>query len=61
MRLIFIALLLSGCSMQVQLGTTTDQKIEAQLSPIYQALREHSQVINNQATLLKKLTPEKEK
>lgn len=57
MRIVAIitTLLLSGCAGQIQWGVPSEQKIQAQLSPVMQALEQHAQAINNQAKALEAL------
>lgn len=55
MRVIVVCFFLSGCSVQLQLGVPTEQKIESQLAPLVRKLNEHAQVINNQAKAIEEL------
>lgn len=55
-----ILLALSGCSGQIQWGVPTEQKIQAQLAPVMQALEQHATAINNQAAAIQKISPKKE-
>lgn len=62
MRLIvtIIGFFVVGCSGQIQWEVPTEQKIQAQLAPIQEALQQHAQAINNQAAVIQKLSPKKE-
>jgi len=52
---IFTTLVLSGCAGQIQWGVPSEQKIQAQLAPLQEALQQHAQAINNQAKALDEL------